>query len=313
MAQLQSGDFASAVGTLTRLTESQPNAIEGWFQLARAQVAAGDTGASRDSFKRAIELDKDYKTPLVWVGLGELELRERRYQEALKVAEQIKQHYAGSVFGFDIAAAAYRGLGETEKSLQEGRAALGIEYSARRVDAYSRALAAAGRLEEAIVLLNEWLGKNPEDGARWAKLGLIEQQRGNDEAALAAYEKSLETAEPDAVLANNMAWLYLDRNPQRAVELASKAYELAPSRAEIIDTYGWVLFRTGRERDGLAALQQALVIAPRNPEIALHVAEALNQMQRDSEARPMLERVVRDHPNTDFAESARQLLGRLSG
>jgi cytochrome c-type biogenesis protein CcmH/NrfG len=95
--------------------------------------------------------------------------------------------------------------------------------------------------------------------------------------------------------------------------LATKAYELAPSRAEIIDTYGWVLFRTGRERDGLAALQQALVIAPRNPEIALHVAEALHQMQRDSEARPMLERVVRDHPNTEFAESAKRLLGRLRG
>ena len=313
MAQLQSGDFASAVATLSKLTESQPDSIEAWFQRARAHAAAGDTDASRDSFKRAIELDTGHKTPVVWVGLGELELRERRYQDALKVAEQMKQHYPGSVFGFDIAAAAYRGLGETEKSLQEGKAALQIEHNAKRVDAYSRALASAGKLEEAVTLLTDWLGQNPADGARWAKLGLIEQQRGRDEEALAAYEKSLETTEPDAILANNMAWLYLGRDSQRAVELATKAYELAPSRAEIIDTYGWVLFRTGREGDGLAALQQALVIAPRNPEIALHVAEALHQMRRDSEARPMLERVLREHPNTDFAKSARELLGRLSG
>ncbi len=301
MAQLQSGDYASAIATLSRLTEAQPNEIEGWFQLARAHAAAGDASASRDSFNRAIELDTEHKVPVVWVGLGELELRERRYQEALEVSERIKQHYPGSVYGMDIAAAAYRGLGETEKSLQQREAALQIEYTARRVDTYSRALAVAGRYEEAVAVLNDWLGKNPTDGLRWANLGMIQQQRGRDDAALSAYEKSLETNEPNAVLANNMAWLYLSRNPQRAVELATKAYELAPSRAEIIDTYGWVLFRTGRERDGLAALQQALVIAPRNPEIALHVAEALVELQRDGEARSMLERVVREHPNTDFA------------
>ena len=313
MAQLQSGDFASAVDTLSRLTEAQPSSIEGWFQLARAYAAAGNSGASRDSFKRAIDLDAEHKTPVVWVGLGELELRDRRYQEALELAEQMKQHFPNSVYGYDIASAAYRGLGETEKSLQEGKAALEMDRNAKRVDTYARSLAAAGRLDQAVSLLDGWLAENPQDGVGWAKLGLIQQQRGLDDEALAAYEKSLETSQPDAVLANNMAWLYLDRNPERAVELATKAYELAPSRAEIIDTYGWVLFQTGRERDGLAALQQALVIAPRNPEIALHVAEALHQMQRDSEARPMLERVVRDHPNTEFAESAKRLLGRLRG
>ena len=95
------------------------------------------------------------------------------------------------------------------------------------------------------------------------------------------------------------------------MELATQAYELAPSRAEIVDTYGWVLFRQGRKQEGLSALQQALIIAPRNAEIALHVAEALHSVERDSEARPMLQRIMRDHPNTAFAESAKALLARL--
>ena len=110
-----------------------------------------------------------------------------------------------------------------------------------------------------------------------------------------------------------MAWLYLDRDGKRALELATRAYELAPSRAEIVDTYGWVLFRQGRKSDGLAALQQASIIAPRNAEIALHVAEALHGMNRDSEARPMLERIVRENPNSEFEQSARELLGKLRG
>ena len=58
---------------------------------------------------------------------------------------------------------------------------------------------------------------------------------------------------------------------------------------------------------------QALIIAPRNAEIALHVAGALVAMQRSDEARPMLERVIRDNPGSPFADSARALLGQLSG
>jgi thioredoxin-like negative regulator of GroEL len=72
-----------------------------------------------------------------------------------------------------------------------------------------------------------------------------------------------------------------------------------------------VLFKQGRKSDGLAALQQALIIAPRNAEIALHVAEALHVLNRDSEARPILERIARENPNSRFEKSARELLARL--
>jgi len=311
MAQLQSGDYASAVFTLQKLTGLQPQAMEGWFQLARAYAAAGDADRARESFQRAIALDTTHKVPVVWVGLGELELREKRYDAALDVAAQVKTHFPDKVFGHDIAAAAYRGKGERAKLLAEIEAAFALDPSSRRLNSLARALASAGQSDRAVSVLRGWLADNPEDGGAWANLGLIEQQAGREGEALAAYEKSLEHSEPGAVLLNNMAWLYLDRDGERAVQLATQAYEMAPSRAEIVDTYGWVLFHNGRKRDGLAALQQALIIAPRNAEIALHVAEALYDLERDAEARPMLQRIIRDHPNTEFERSARALLQKL--
>lgn len=313
MAQLQSGEFLSAVATLDKLAKAAPESIESWFQLARAQAAADDADASRRSFERAIELDTSNRVPIVWVGLGELELREKRYDAALALAEKIKKNFPAYVFGFDIASAAHRGNGNIEASLKEAETALSIEQSPERVDAFSRALTAAGQADRAEVLLNKWLQSNPEDGARWAQLGLVRQQLGKDDAAIEAYEKALQTEKPDAVLANNMAWLYLNRDGERATELATMAYEMAPTRAEIVDTYGWVLFRNGRKNEGLAALQQAMIIAPRNPEIALHVAEALHEMRRSSEARPVLQRIVRDHPGTEYAKNAQALLARTRG
>lgn len=312
MAQLQSGDYASAIHTLKKLTEQHPSLMEGWFQLARAQAVSGNSSASRASFERAIALDTGHRVPVVWVGLAELELREGRHDEALKIAQQMKEHFPNNVIGYDIEAAAYRGKGQTDQALAATEAALRADGSSRRVIAYARSLASAGKRSKAVAELQAWLGNNPTDGGAWASLGMMQQQTGKDVEALQAYEKSLEHVDANPVILNNMAWLYLDRNGKRAVELATQAYQLAPSRAEIVDTYGWVLFKQGRKSDGLAALQQALVIAPRNAEIALHVAEALHGLSRDSEARPILERVMRENPNSEFEKSARQLLGKLS-
>jgi putative PEP-CTERM system TPR-repeat lipoprotein len=313
MALLQSGDFASATYTLKKLTESQPAAMEGWFQLARAQAAAGDAASARVSFERATALDAEHKVPVVWVGLGELELREKRYDAALEVAEKIQAHFPDNVFGYDIEAAAYRGKGQVEQALAASEAALRIDRSSRRVNAQASALASAGQPQQGIAMLQDWLEQHPDDGVGWANLGMLNQQLGLADEAVQAYERSLNYTDPNPVILNNLAWLYLDRDPGRALELATQAYELAPSRAEIVDTYGWVLFQQGRKSDGLAALQQALIIAPRNAEIGLHVAQALHAMNRDSEARPILERIARENPGSAVAESARDLLDRLRG
>ena len=313
MAQLQSGDYSSAVHTLRKLTEAQPGLIEGWFQLARAQAAADDVAGSRASFQKAIELDSAHAVPVVWVGLAELELRERRYDEALKLGEQMKQYFPATVFGDDVIAAAYSGKGQSEPALAAMEKALRRAPTSRRMNNFVGTLARAGQVERAAAELAVWLKDNPKDGPAWANLGMMRQQLGQDDAALTAYEKSLELANAEAVVLNNMAWLYLERGSDKALEMAKKAYELAPSRGEIVDTYGWVLFKQGRQRDGLAALQQALVISPRNAEIGLHVAEALITLKRGNEARPMLQRIVREHPSDDFGKSARKLLERISG
>ena len=273
----------------------------------------GDTVAARSSYDRAIALDADHKVPVVWIGRGELELHERRYDEALVVAQQVKTNFPDTVYGYDIEAAAYRGKGEPDAALAALEAALQIDSNPLRLNAFASMLATSGQDQRAVELLEDWLGKHPEDGPVWANLGMLRQQLGRDEAALEAYEKSLQTTAANAVILNNMAWLYLGRDDERAVELATQAYRMAPARAEIVDTYGWILLRQGRSSEGLAALQQALVISPQNAEIALHVAEALHMLERDSEARPILLRVLRDNPNTDFADSARSLLSKLRG
>jgi putative PEP-CTERM system TPR-repeat lipoprotein len=313
MTQLQNGDYASAVATLRRLTARQPNGIEGWFQLARAYAANNDAERSRESFERAIALDGDHQVPLVWLGLAELELRERRFDAAASLAEQIQTYFPDQLTAYDIASAAHRGRGDLEQALAADRAALAKGRTSARINRYAAGLMASGDGDAAVGVLEQWLAEQPEDPAAWANLGMSQQRLGNEPEAIEAYERVIALQEPGAVLLNNLAWMYLERNPARALDLATRAYETAPSSPEIVDTYGWALVKSGRPREGLSALQQALVIAPDNAEIALHVAQVMVQLNRHGEARPLLERIVREQPDSTFARTARELLAKLSG
>ena len=73
---------------------------------------------------------------------------------------------------------------------------------------------------------------------------------------------------------NNLAWLYYERKDPRALEIAKKAYELAPNSAPIADTYGWILVEKGEIAKGIEILSKAVQLAPDNKEIADHLKEA---------------------------------------
>jgi len=110
-------------------------------------------------------------------------------------------------------------------------------------------------------------------------------QTGKKAQAVSEYEQVLK-AQPGSVLAlNNLAWLYFEDGDSRAIELAERAYERAPERAEIIDTYGWLLIKTGRTEQGLSLLEKALKHAPENGDIRYHVAAGLAQAGEKARAK----------------------------
>jgi Tfp pilus assembly protein PilF len=109
------------------------------------------------------------------------------------------------------------------------------------------------------------------------------------------------------VILNNLAWLYFEQGDARAVEHARRAYELAPARAEIADTYGWLLVQGGRNDEGIKVLEP-VVRAPRSPPAArVHLAVALANQGDNARAQELLAQI--DHQSLDEAtrEAAEQL------
>ena len=129
-------------------------------------------------------------------------------------------------------------------------AALQVEPgNSRRWNAFAGQLAADGQTSRAAGVLQQWVNNQEEDGQAWQTRHDAAAD-GRDTEALAAYEQSLRHAEPNPVILNNMAWLYLERDGKRAIELATQACsELAPHvpRSSIPTV---ALFRQGRKSEG---------------------------------------------------------------
>jgi tetratricopeptide (TPR) repeat protein len=108
----------------------------------------------------------------------------------------------------------------------------------------------------------------------------------------------------------NLGLTYLERsqlgaaeeNFRRAIVLPNPVYDAYLRLAEIGQ-------RQGELERSRALLEEAQIEFPERPEIMLELGKVLILMGHDQEARPYLEQVIADQPDSEIAASARTLLG----
>ncbi len=141
------------------------------------------------------------------------------------------------------------------------------------------------------------LAAYPDDGALLYARALAWERRDNIERAEADFRKIL-VAEPDNVAAlNALGYTLADRTTRytEALELIDRARAAEPGSAAIIDSYGWVLYRLGRNKDALVELRRALTLQ-KDPEIAAHLGEVLWVSGDKDEARKYFEQARKLDP-----------------
>lgn len=127
------------------------------------------------------------------------------------------------------------------------------------------------RSTDADRLLSQWTQALPEDATGNLLLGMDYEGQNRGEEAVAQYEK-VYLVDPDNLLVlNNLAWLYQDSSPARALELASRAAELYPDNADVLDTYGWILGKQNNRSEAIAVLERALELSPQAQSIMDHL------------------------------------------
>jgi tetratricopeptide (TPR) repeat protein len=163
---------------------------------------------------------------------------------------------------------------------------------------------------EALTLLNKAITLFPDNPAlRYERATVYERQD-----SLALMEKDFRyvlTQDPSNIAAlNGLGYLLTIRTTRydEAHHLISKALELSPDDASIIDSMGWVLFKKGHTEEAITHLQEAYAQFP-DPEVAAHLSEALWVNGDHDAAKAILQESLKNNPDAEEILDTLQRLG----
>jgi putative PEP-CTERM system TPR-repeat lipoprotein len=311
-AQTLVDQVPNALRTFDQLIQRSPDDPQLRYLIGGAHWKAKSFKEAQDAFRKALELKPDFLD--AEVALASVSLDSGDTQTALASARALQSAYPDQSVGYRVEGR----IRKTERQPEAAAVAFQQAFDRQRSSVTARELAEslyeAGRTADAVQVLEGWMKDAPDDLDSKAMLGLYLQQAGRPTEAISVYEAVVEgSQQANPLLLNNLAWLYHEQGDQRARAVAKQAYELAPTRPEVADTYGWILYHAGEKAQGLNILQQAYLASPSQTEIGYHVAVALEGLGRQDESVQVLRRILRDDPKAQHANDAQALLDKLGG
>lgn len=176
-----------------------------------------------------------------------------------------------------LLAEAHAAAGEPKRAADILRPAASRPEAPREYVAAMAKYAAAANLPDADAYAARAKYPAPERIANAMVEADAAMQRKDWQGAVLRYEALVkETGNANVVLLNNLGWAQFELGQNdKAIATLKKAVEMAPTNSSARDSYGWVLWKTGEDKEeGLAQMRKAAEISPDNKAIAAHLAEA---------------------------------------
>ncbi|MBB5206163.1 putative PEP-CTERM system TPR-repeat lipoprotein [Inhella inkyongensis] len=273
--QIQVGDLAGAVFTLSKVLEQQPKHADALTLMASAEIDRGGITEAAKYLSTLMEVrPKQARTHLL---AAELSMAKRLPEQAL--ASLRKAH-----------------------ELQPSTATV------MRLMLHPGAAAQASSRQ----LAESWLRSRPKDHT--VRLALAESLAAQGQLAPSRshYEQLLQARPNDAQLLNNLAQVRLRQSEvSEALQLAEKAVKAAPQMPLVLDTYAWILHHKGENEKALGLLRDARLRAPDHAEIRFHLAAVLHKLGRSAEAKTEVSAALAAPAGLESVKEAQALMQAL--
>lgn len=308
--ELNAGHPREALKPLQHAVNLSPQEPLYRINLARAQIL------NKDSREAAVNLEQVIKSnpnqvPAVAL-LAFLKLQDKDLQGAIALAKTLQKQPATAAAGFTLEGDLYMANKSYHEAAQAYQQGLKISYNRPLVLKTFSAMNSNG-VQDADAVLRAWLKKHPDDAA--TRLLLAQYYLDNSQNILAAsqYELVLNAYPTNIDALNNLAWIYTEQHNLKALDLAAKAYKLAPALPDIKDTYAWALIMNNQAKTALPLLMQAAQQAPQVSTIQYHLAVAQADTGDDADARLTLEHLLKSGTKFTDKLAAQKLYRKLNG
>jgi tetratricopeptide (TPR) repeat protein len=198
----------------------------------------------------------------------------------------------------------------------EGHLRKAIEVAPANLDAYN---ALAGlyirqrKLEEGKQELEQIVRRKPDAIGARTMIAIIQQTQGRIDDAIKTYDGIVRETGKAPVAANNLAYLYAERNDQldQALALAQSAKQQLPENPDITDTLGWVYYKKGMADLAVRELEFSVQKNPENPVYLVHLGLIYAKAGKPEKARTTLSQALKLKADVEGAAEARAVLASL--
>lgn len=268
-----------------------PESAAAWIGNGEVLEQAGRGEDARAAYRRAASLAP--KSALPEAAIARLELAAGRGDAALEAARRVQAQPGSLAAGLRLEGEVLMRLNRPADAVRSFDRLLTTEPSTGAAVAAYRARAAAGQANPQMPL-QRWVDAHPADVAARAIMAEYWQRSAQPDRAIAEYEAALKQRPNDAVLLNNLAWLYHEKGDSRALDTARRAVAQAPRNAAVADTLGVILVAKNELDEAIPLLREAANGPAGTAEIQYHLADALRRKGNAAEARQVVERVLAD-------------------
>ncbi len=302
------GETNQAIETFRRLAKLQPSNPSPLARAAEVQVRVNDFAGAIVSLRGALAVAPDDSG--VWVALAGLYVKAGQAEAGIAEARKIQKDRPTSGVGFALEGELLARQGKMPEAAAAFRASLARQQAAVPVIRLYDVLIAMAKPDEAAALAQKWLKDHPKDVLVRIFLGQQRLASKDYKGAALQFRAALANEPENVAILNNLAWAMSEAGDAGALELAERAYRLAPNSAEVANTYGWILVKRGDTARGIELLRKAVALAPTDGGKRVLLARGLIKAGDKAAAKTELEAVVSAGSSTSQAE-AEQLLKEL--
>lgn len=217
---------------------------------------------------------------LAWLTLkGHLLIAQKHFEEAIVIFENL--------YSAPLSKANLSSKGEQRKTMQ----------------LLAQLYAEMNNEEQLKLLLTHWLAATPDDAWSAAQLSSLLLKQGENAQSIQVIE-TFPKLYQQPIFLNNLANFYLNKDINKALDYAKKAYELAPQVAAINDTLGWIYYNNSQPSKALGLLREATARDTNNGEIFYHLALTLIALDHKQQAKTTLLKAIKLAPEDPLRKIA---------
>ena len=255
IANLAHGRLPEAIEDFSQSIRHDPKNAGAYNNRGNAWRQSGDHQRAISDYSTAIQLDPKnfialHNRGVVRSNIGEVEGALADYEKSLELNPKYAEAY-------NDRGVIYRHKGDLDRAIQE----------------YSRAIEIDGNYVPA-----------------YGNRGFAWKMKGNYDAATADFTKAMAITPDSPAAINDLAYFYATcpderfRDPNQALELATKATKLAPDNWNVMDTLGACYAANGRFEEAMRVVSRAIEVAPTR-----YRDDLISHQRSYAERKPLLE------------------------